>query len=152
MAWSDLESRTDRALKALPAPEAPSTLVSNVMRAVAAASETRTPWYSRAWLNWPLEAKLASLAMIVIAGSALWREGPIAWMWVTNAFATIHAPAWLTASLDVANRALLIGRLPWHFFQNVLWYFALLALVASIAMIASWHAFTRLVSEGASAR
>jgi hypothetical protein len=152
MAWSELEQQTDRALKALPEPHAPSSLVPNVMRAVAAASEARTPWYSRAWLTWPLEAQLASLALVAIVGAAFWREGPIAWTWASSAFSTVRTPAWVSTSLDLANRALSIGRLPWHFFQNVLLYFALLALVASIATIASWHAFTRLISEGASVR
>ena len=152
MAWSDLERQTDRALKALPVPEAPPTLVPNVMRAVAAASQARRPWYSHAWLAWPREAQLASLAFVVLVGIAFWREAPAAWTWFTATFSTIHTPAWLQATLNLGSRVLSLGRLPWHFFQNVLLYFAVLALVASIATIASWHAVTRLISQGASVR
>ena len=152
MPASDLERRTDRALKALPVPEAPPTLVPNVMRAVAAASKERAPWYSQAWLAWPREAQLASLAFVALAAIAVWREGPVAWTWSASAFSAVHAPAWVQTTLDVGNRVLSLSRLPWHFFQNVLLYFALLALVASIATVASWQVFTRLTSEGASVR
>ena len=152
MAWSELERQTDRALKALPSPEAPSTLVPNVMRAVAAASQKRAPWYSQGWPAWPREAQLASLAFVTLVAIAFWREGPMAWAWIAKTFATVQTPAWMSAALDLGNRVLSVGRLPWHFFQHVLWYFAVLALVASIATVASWQAFTRLISEGASVR
>jgi MFS superfamily sulfate permease-like transporter len=95
---------------------------------------------------------LASLALVAIVGMACWREGPAAWTWGTSAFSTIRTPAWIATSLDLGNRALSLGRLPWHFFQNVLLYFAVLALVASLATVASWQALTRLISEGASIR
>jgi len=152
MAWSELERQTDRALKALPSPEAPATLVPNVMRAVAAASQKRAPWYSQGWLAWPRAAQLASLAFAALVAIAFWREGPVAWTWIAKTWSTVHAPEWMSTTLSLGNRVLSLSRLPWHFFQNVLWYFALLALVASLATVASWQAFTRLISEGASVR
>jgi hypothetical protein len=152
MAWSEFEQQTDRALKALPTPEAPSTLVPNVMRAVALASNKPAPWYAQAWLSWPREAQVASLALVAIVAVAFWREGPVAWSWLTAVLSNLRTPAWASTALDTVNRALALGRLPWQFFRNVLLYFSLLALVASLATVASWHAFRRLISEGAPIR
>jgi hypothetical protein len=67
---ADLERLTDRALRALPPPRAPQTLLPRVLAAVAA--EARRPWYARAWLNWPLQWQLASGAaalMVVVAST-----------------------------------------------------------------------------------
>lgn len=153
MAWSDLEQETDRALKALPQPEAPSTLVSNVMRAVVAQEQARpAAWYSQAWLTWPRGAQLASLAVVALFGIAFVREAPALWAWVANAVSHVSTPAWVSTAVGLGGRALAIGRLPWELFRNVAFYFALLALVASLATVASWQVFTRLNSEGVSAR
>ena len=152
MAWSELERQTDRALKALPAPEAPPTLVPNVMRAVRLASEQPAPWYSQAWLTWPRDAQVASITLVALAGLAVWREGPMLWSWFTAALSTVHTPAWVSATVELGDRTLALGRLPWQFFRTVALYFALLALIASLATVASWQAFTRLISEGVPTR
>lgn len=66
---ADLERLIDRELKALPAPRAPRTLLPRVMAAVDA-SRNR-PWYSRAWLAWPIGWQVASVvALFVVAGGA----------------------------------------------------------------------------------
>jgi hypothetical protein len=67
----ELERVTDRALRALPAPRAPRTLLPRVLAAVAA--EASRPWYARAWLSWPLHWKLvsaATAAVIVVIATA----------------------------------------------------------------------------------
>lgn len=148
MSWTDLEQQIDRELGALPQPEAPPTFAANVMRAVAARAEQPTPWWSRAWLVWPRLAQAASLAFVVLAAIAAWREVPALWAWATSASAAATTPAWLAGLSDVAGSVLALARLPWQMLQPVISYFALLALVASIATTAFWYALTRLNTEG----
>ena len=157
MSWTDpdtaIAQQVDRELKALPQPEAPSTLVSGVMRAVALAATRETPWYSRAWLAWPRTAQAASLALVALVGIAFWREGPSVWAWATSAAsAAAPMPAWLTGLSDQIGRVMAVARLPWHVLQPVVSYFALLALAASLTLAAFWHAFTKLNTEGVSLR
>lgn len=68
---ADLEQLIERELHRLPAPRAPRTLVPRVMAAV---DEVRLrPWYSRAWLTWPVFWQVASVLLLigVAAGGAL---------------------------------------------------------------------------------
>jgi hypothetical protein len=74
------------------------------------------------------------------------------WAQFTAALSTVHTPAWVSSAIEFTNRTLALGRLPWQFFRTIALYFALLALVASLATVASWQAFTRLISEGVSTR
>ena len=68
---ADLERLIDRELRKLPAPRAPRTLLPRVMAAVQDAIDR--PWYSRAWLTWPIGWQVASVAMLLglVAGSAM---------------------------------------------------------------------------------
>ena len=68
---ADLEHLIDRELRALPPPRAPRTLLPRVMTAMHDAA--RRPWYSRAWLTWPIGWQIASvcLLLVVSAGTAL---------------------------------------------------------------------------------
>ena len=157
MSWTDpdtaLAQQVDRELKALPQPEAPPTLVSGVMRAVALAATRETPWYSRAWLAWPRTAQAASLVLVALAGIAAWRETPAAWAWATGVVsAAAPTPAWVTPLSNQIARVMAVARLPWHVLQPVVSYFALLALAASLTLAAFWHAFTKLNTEGVSLR
>jgi hypothetical protein len=68
---ADLERLIDHELRKLPAPRAPRTLLPRIM---AAAKETaERPWYTRAWLTWPVGWQLASAMVLmgVIAGAAV---------------------------------------------------------------------------------
>jgi len=56
-----LESLIDAELKRLPPLPAPSSLLSNVMSAIAARGGL--PWWQRAWWDWPLTAKAAFLLL-----------------------------------------------------------------------------------------
>lgn len=60
----DLERRTDRALRRLPMPRAPHTLLPRVL--AAAARLAQRPWYSRTWFTWPAPLRVASLVMGVL--------------------------------------------------------------------------------------
>jgi len=67
---ADLERLVDRELRSLPPVRAPRTLLPRVLAAVHA--KTR-PWYSRAWLTWPLGWQIASLVVLLgtVAGGAM---------------------------------------------------------------------------------
>ena len=56
----DLEGRIARALRRLPPPRAPQTLLPRVMAAVRARSER--PWYTRPWFAWPPLWRILSIA------------------------------------------------------------------------------------------
>ena len=61
---ANLETLVDRELKQLPLPHAPRTLLPRVMAAVGAGS--LRPWYTRAWLTWPLGWQAASAAALIL--------------------------------------------------------------------------------------
>jgi hypothetical protein len=67
---ADLERLIDRELRKLPPPRAPRTLLPRVMTA---AQQSARPWYSRAWLTWPIGWQVASVCLLlgVVAGTAL---------------------------------------------------------------------------------
>jgi hypothetical protein len=70
----DLEERIDRALRRLPPPRAPQTLLPRVMTAIQAWNER--PWYARPWFAWPTVWRVLS---VVLAGWLFylgWRSPP----------------------------------------------------------------------------
>jgi hypothetical protein len=64
----DLERLVDQALRRLPVPRAPHTLLPRVL--AAAGRLSARPWYAREWLAWPRGWQMASLAalMLLLAG------------------------------------------------------------------------------------
>lgn len=66
----DLETLVDRALRRLPMPRAPETLLPRVLAAVDAWA--RRPWYTRAWFSWPLGWRAASVALVALFAFSLW--------------------------------------------------------------------------------
>jgi hypothetical protein len=75
---ADLERLIDRELRRLPPPRAPRTLMPRVLAAVD--EVRRRPWYSRAWLTWPIGWQVASVLILlgVAAISAMWLPGAFA--------------------------------------------------------------------------
>ena len=65
----ELETLVGDALAELPVPRAPETLLPRVMAAVAAWAER--PWYTRAWLTWPISLQIASAAALVLLVAAV---------------------------------------------------------------------------------
>lgn len=57
---SELERRVGEALRQLSEPKAPGTLLPRVM--LAARARAARPWYSRAWMTWPVGWRVASVA------------------------------------------------------------------------------------------
>ena len=68
---AELERLIDRELRTLRPPAAPRTLLPRVM--AASLRSAQRPWYSRAWLTWPIGWQAASVAVLlgVVAGIAL---------------------------------------------------------------------------------
>jgi hypothetical protein len=91
----DLERLVDGALKQLPGPRAPETLLPRVMAAVDATAQRA--WYRRAWRTWPLHWQISSAivctALVLLVASV----GP-----VTTGTVTRTAPASEVISDSVA--------------------------------------------------
>jgi len=66
----DLEARVDRALRRLPQPHAPQTLLPRVLAAVEAWHER--PWYTRAWFAWPLAWRVLSIVPCALVVYLAW--------------------------------------------------------------------------------
>ena len=75
MPFDDLERRVSAELRRLPDPRAPGTLLPRVLAAVDA--WINRPWYARAWFTWPLGWQVASVAVAVLAGYAMWAAPPL---------------------------------------------------------------------------
>jgi hypothetical protein len=120
---ADLERLIDRELRSLPAPRAPRTLLPRVMAAATAAAER--PWYSRAWLQWPVGWQLASamaLIALMAAGSVVLpqiRDAVEAISFVANVRSDVASSAreveTATSAVRVLWRTLLAPVVPWAF-------------------------------------
>jgi hypothetical protein len=94
---ADRDRLLDRALRELPAPRAPHTLLPRVMDAVAASG--RAPWYRRSWRTWPPPWRVAAAAAgasAVVAALTMPVPGAVA-------FATIPQAAFDTVSPAAAE-------------------------------------------------
>lgn len=120
---ADLERLIDRELRSLPTPGAPRSLLPRVM---AAASEAAyRPWYSRAWLQWPVRWQFASALMligVVAAGSIILpqvRDAVEAISFVANVRSDVADSAreveTATTAVRVLWRTLLAPVVPWAF-------------------------------------
>ena len=75
MSFADLEQRVDRALRRLPAPHAPQSLLPRILAAVD--GWARRPWYTRAWLTWPMGWQAASVAAAIALAYGAWILPPL---------------------------------------------------------------------------
>lgn len=66
----------DRALRTLPYPGAPATLLPRVMAAVT--TWAQRPWYERAWFTWPVGLQIASAAALALMVGGLVLGAPAA--------------------------------------------------------------------------
>jgi len=71
----DPRDRVHRALKALPAPTAPRTLLPRVMAEVALRQQRRQRGIAP-WFDWPIEWRSMSAAAVVLLVAAGWLVGP----------------------------------------------------------------------------
>jgi hypothetical protein len=119
----DLERLIDRELRALPPPQAPRGLLPRIMTAVE--DRAQRPWYTRAWLQWPVGWQLASalvLMGVVATGSVLLpqlRDAVMALSFVANVRGDVAESARdvevATTAVRVVWRTLLAPVVPWAF-------------------------------------
>ena len=120
---ADLERLIDRELRSLPAPRAPRSLLPRVMAAAHAAAER--PWYSRAWLEWPVGWQFASALVLlaVVAGGSVVvphiRDAVETIGFVANVRGDVASSArdveTATTAVRVLWRTLLAPVVPWAF-------------------------------------
>src|SRR5262245_56851185 len=145
---ADLERVTDRALRALPPPLAPRTLLPRVLAAVAA--EVSRPWYARAWLSWPLHWKLVSAvaaAVVVVAATA---AGPAVTAGMLE-FATrtsLAVSAQFAGAVSGVQAMWEASRIIWNVVAPAARVVALLLLVMSAACVAFGTALDRVIALG----
>ena len=149
---ADLERQATRALRALPTPRAPETLVARVMAALA--HEARRPWYQRAWRTWPVPGRLAAAAMVVLVASAALVAMPGVAEALGAALARVEVPALpLPAAIDgaVRNVGALAGALTtiWRVvISPVAPYVAGFVVLMALACVAFGTALERVVALG----
>jgi hypothetical protein len=119
---ADLEQVVDRALRGLPPPRAPRTLLPRVLAAVDVSTR---PWYARGWLTWPAGWQAASLVVLIaiVAGAAIGvsdaRSAAAQSTWVSDARADIAAGTAqvgaVATTVRVIWRALIAPVIPYAF-------------------------------------
>jgi hypothetical protein len=127
----------DRALRSLPCPEAPATLLPRVMAAVAAWAQR--PWYERAWFTWPLGWQVASAAAIVLtlAGVALGAPAAQAMVSAVSDAAATSVFARLSGGFDRVDATVAGARVLWRALgASILGYAAIVVLVMYAACAA----------------
>lgn len=145
----DLEDVVDRALRQLPAPRAPKTLVPRVMAAIEA-ERVRT---SRAtpWLAWPLAWQVASAAVVIAFAVGIAQLWPVTQAVIQQSV----SPALGAASASVveaasrASTVVSVIRIVWHaLVQPLVGYVLLLVLVMCAACATFGAALGRVVLGG----
>ena len=101
MPRADLEQVVDRALKSLPHPKAPHTLLPRVMDAVQAWSQR--PWYVRGWFSWPTEWQIAALTVLIISASTVFIGVAMAHAATTGALSGFTSEAFARAAAGAAR-------------------------------------------------
>ena len=150
---TDLAKQIDRALRALPAPRAPRTLVPRVMAAV---ELSLAPWYTRAWVTWPAVwqvASAAALVMLVAGFAGVVQLGPAAGtvVDVIGSRATVALPTSVVAFLSGVGSFIDAARIVWRVVvEPILGYVVLFVVVMSVACVAFGTALNRVALGGAS--
>jgi hypothetical protein len=150
MKTPDLETLVDRELRRLPTPRAPQTLLPRVMSAVQAWAGR--PWYTRAWVTWPLAwqiVSVAALAAIVAGGAMLLPHARSAVVTVAAAFATDDVT---TVSQQVAETTSGAGILWRTLLQPLLTYVFGVVVLMVLACVAFGTALNYVVIEKAAHR
>ena len=146
----DLAKQVDRALRALPTPRAPRTLVPRVMAAV---EQSLAPWYSRAWVTWPAVWQIVSAAALVLLVVGVARIGPAAEAVADGigSRASVAMPASVVAFISWAGSFIDAGRILWRVIvEPVIGYVVLFVVVMCVACLAFGTALNRVALGGAS--
>jgi hypothetical protein len=145
----DLEDVVDRALKQLPAPRAPSTLVPRVMAAIETGRVRRSR--ARPWLSWPLAWQVASLAVIVVLAVGIARLWPGVQTVVQQTTSPVlgDVSTFLAGLASKASTAASVTRVIWNaLVQPLVAYVLVLVLVMCAACAAFGAALGRVVLGG----
>ena len=147
----DLEDLVDRALKQLPGPRAPRTLVPRVMAAIE--TERARSSSARPWLAWPLAWQVASVAALIVLGVEIARLWPEAQSAVQQSTPTVVANV-ASFVADVASKASAaanVTRIVWHaLVQPLVGYLLVLVLVMCAACATFGAALGRVALGGVS--
>jgi hypothetical protein len=137
----------DRALKALPAPRAPRTLLPRVMSAVD--SRVARP-AARPWLDWPLSAQVASAAFVLICAMGIVQLWPAAQAaairFVTPVVASVTTQ--IDAVVDRTTVAVTLTRAIWRLLGGPLSSYALVLMLVMGAACATFGAALNRVALG----
>lgn len=154
----DLEDVVDRALKELPAPRAPRTLLPRVMAAIESGRVEpvpASPPRTRPWVTWPLAWQVASIAVVIALGMGVVRLWPLAASVAALSATTLTGDALpqmgavaaetVTTAATVANAT----RIVWHgLVQPFVGYVLILILVMCAACATFGAALGRVVLGG----
>jgi hypothetical protein len=141
----DLERLVDGALKRLPAPPAPGTLLPRVLAATV--RRAPAPWYSRPWTTWPLVCQAASVVAVaaLVAGLGLLRHV------LGQPAIALASPAGaadlrlLAAAAESTRQASTLVRVCWQvLLAPVAFWLLVLTMSLSLACAAAWAALERL--------
>ena len=147
----DPESSLDRALRDLPMPRAPLTLLPRVMTAVRMWSQR--PWYARGWFTWPIAAQVAVLVALVTAvasglrmlmlvdasGASLTPMFVHSWIGQTSSL--LHGAQLAGAAAEAIWRSLIRPFMPLAFVFIMLMSLTCAALGVALARVTSGRAF-----------
>ena len=154
----DLEDVVDRALRELPVPRAPRTLLPRVMAAVegehTATAPVRAP-RAQPWVTWPLAWQVASVAVVVALGLGAARLWPLASSVVALAAPTLAGdalPRISAVAADAVSTAATVAsvtRIVWHaLVQPFVGYLLVLILLMCAACATFGAALGRVVLGG----
>lgn len=145
----DLEDAVDRALRQLPAPRAPATLVPRVMAAIEA-ERVRTS-RARPWLAWPLAWQVASVAVVIAFAVGIAQLWPVTQAAIQQSVSPALGAAGASV-VEAASRAstvVSVIRIIWHaLVQPLVGYVLLLVLVMCAACATFGAALGRVVLGG----
>jgi hypothetical protein len=147
----DLESVVDRALKALPAPRAPETLLPRVMDAVPV--EARMRPRSGTWFTWPIGWQIAFVALVILLAGGLGWLLPTAQAAVVSSVSGMLTGVKLQVAgmLDEASAIVSMVTIVWQaLLQPVVRWVFIFILAMSVACAAFGAALGRVALGGAS--
>jgi hypothetical protein len=149
MTSSDSDRPLHRALRQLPAPRAPITLVPRVMAAIAAQQAA-----ARSWFAWPLAWRIASIAALVLfaAGAvAAWPAIEAAGGWVASSTGAAAARARAQSALAFVDAVMTVASMTWTtILRPVAGYLLIWVGVMTAACAAFATAVGRIALGGAS--
>jgi len=142
--FSDLERSVDRALRQLPGPHAPHTLLPRVLAAAARLADR--PWYARTWFTWPLPVQAAALvAAVALIGVTFALSAPMDAAGLQFSRYLTAAVSSMPGLLDVATAMATMVQVAW---RSVLQPLAIFGFVVIVLMLltggACWTVVNRL--------